>query len=470
MTDHTRETTFDESPAPLQLLEESRERRAGRLAPRERRVEVLMGGGFLLVALALLLTARPGNPDFDWLNAAIAISVLAAASRVEFEVGATYTVPLQLALVPMFFLLPPDAVPMCVAAGLALGKLPLVLAGRRPPGRLLMSLGDSWFAMGPALVFAIAMPGRPDGHDWAIYLLALAAQFFFDFASSSLRDHLNGGASLREQLLECRWVYLVDLGLTGAGLAVAFAAVERPWTLLLVLPLVALMAVFAQERRARVDYVIELGRAYRGTALVLGNVVEADDAYTGVHSEDVVDISVAVAKQMRLRRGAVRNVEFGALLHDVGKITVPKEIINKPGPLDDDEWVIMRRHTIEGQKLLDQIGGFMKEVGVIVRASHERFDGTGYPDGMRGEEIPLEARIVCCCDAFSAMTTDSSYSKARPARVALDELRACSGTQFDPMVVAAVITVVEQRLAAGPALEEPTLTPESLVGHEPALS
>ena len=80
----------------------------------------------------------------------------------------------------------------------------------------------------------------------------------------------------------------------------------------------------------------------------------------------------------------MRNVEFGALLHDVGKIAVPKEIINKPGPLDDDEWAIMRRHTIEGQKLLDQIGGFMKDVGVIVRASHERFDGCGYPDGLAG--------------------------------------------------------------------------------------
>ncbi len=199
-------------------------------------------------------------------------------------------------------------------------------------------------------------------------------------------------------------------------------------------------------------------------------MVEADDAYTGVHSEDVVDISVAVAKEMRLRAGAVRNVEFGALLHDIGKITVPKEIINKPGPLDDEEWVIMRQHTIEGQKLLDQIGGFMKEVGVIVRASHERFDGSGYPDGLAGREIPLEARIVCCCDAFSAMTTNRSYSKARPAAVALDELRRCAGTQFDPAVVEAVIAVVERRLAADPSLAEATFTPASVINRQPALS
>jgi HD-GYP domain-containing protein (c-di-GMP phosphodiesterase class II) len=469
MTTDTRETTFDESEAPPRLLEESRERLTSRLAPRERLVEVLMGGGFLVAALALVLLTHSGR-DFVWLDAAIAVGVLAVTSRVTFEVGSTYTVPLQLVLIPMLFMLPPHTAPLCVAVGLALGKVPEVLVGRRPPGRLLMALGDSWFALGPAAVLAIAAPGAPDGDDWAIYLLALAAQFGFDFAASSLREHLNDGATLRDQLLECRWVYGVDLALAGPGLAVAFATVSRSWVLLLIVPLVALMAVFAKERRARVDYVIELGRAYRGTALVLGNVVEADDTYTGVHSEDVVDISVAVAKEMRLRRGAVRNVEFGALLHDVGKITVPKEIINKPGPLDDDEWVIMRRHTIEGQKLLDQIGGFMKDVGVIVRASHERFDGSGYPDGLAGREIPLEARIVCCCDAFSAMTTDRSYSKARPGRVALQELRRCSGSQFDPDVVAAVIAVVERRLAATETLAEATFTPASLVDRAPLIS
>jgi putative nucleotidyltransferase with HDIG domain len=212
-------------------------------------------------------------------------------------------------------------------------------------------------------------------------------------------------------------------------------------------PLTALMAVFARERRARMDYVLELSHAYRGTALVLGDVVEADDAYTGRHSEAVVDLAVAVADKMRLPRGPRRNVEFGALLHDVGKIAVPKSIINKPGPLDDDEWAIMRQHTIAGQEMLDQIGGFMKDVGAIVRASHERFDGGGYPDGLRAERIPLEARIVSCCDAFNAMTTDRSYRRGRSEREAVAELRACSGTQFDPDVVEAVVTVVESRMA-----------------------
>jgi len=417
-----------------------------------------MGGGFVAAAIVLLAIA-PSGRDFDWPVAVMCVATLAIASRVMFEVGSTYTVPLQLVLVPMLFVIPPQVLPLCVAVGLALGKLPETVSGQRPLSRLPLALGDSWFAIGPALVLTVAASGPPDGHDWAVYVLALAAQFVFDFTASSIRDQMNGGASMRDQFAECRWVYFFDLALAAPGLAFAFAAVERPWIVLLVIPFVSLIAVFANERRARFDYVIELNHAYRGTALVLGNVVEADDSYTGLHSSDVVDLAVAVAEEMRLRPPARRNVEFGALLHDVGKLTVPKEIINKPGPLDDEEWAVMRRHTIEGQKLLDQIGGFMGEVGTIVRASHERYDGRGYPDGLAGEAIPFEARVVTCCDAFSAMTTDRSYRKARPVPEALEELRRCSGSQFDPQVVAALIAVVERREQSRPAPDEITLDP-----------
>jgi HD-GYP domain-containing protein (c-di-GMP phosphodiesterase class II) len=139
-----------------------------------------------------------------------------------------------------------------------------------------------------------------------------------------------------------------------------------------------------------------------------------------------------------------RCVEFGALLHDVGKLAVPKEIINKPGQLDDGEWTIIKMHTIEGQRLLERVGGTMREVGAIVRSSHEHWDGTGYPDGLRGEEIPLEARIVSACDAFNAMTTTRSYRKAMPVEEAVAELRRNSGTQFDPQVVDALLKIASR--------------------------
>jgi putative nucleotidyltransferase with HDIG domain len=152
-----------------------------------------------------------------------------------------------------------------------------------------------------------------------------------------------------------------------------------------------------------------------------------------------------------------RNVEFGALLHDVGKIAVPKSIINKPGELDPEEWAIIKTHTVEGQRMLSRVGGFMREVGEIVRSHHERWDGGGYPDGLRAEQIPLEARIISCCDTWNAMRTDRSYRAAMPFADALAELRAAGGTQLDPTVVDVLIEIVEREegvsAAAGPSHE-----------------
>ena len=142
-----------------------------------------------------------------------------------------------------------------------------------------------------------------------------------------------------------------------------------------------------------------------------------------------------VAERMGVDEDTLRATEMGALLHDIGKISVPDAIINKPGKLDDEEWAIMRQHTVEGERMLQQVGGLLSSVGVVVRASHERWDGGGYPDGLVGEAIPVPARIVSACDAFNAMTTDRSYRKALPLEVAIAELEKNSGTQFAPDVV-----------------------------------
>jgi hypothetical protein len=141
------------------------------------------------------------------------------------------------------------------------------------------------------------------------------------------------------------------------------------------LPLAALFAFFAADHRRGIDRALELSRAYRGTALLLGDVVEADHAYTGSHSRDVVDLSLAVSDRLGLDATTRRRVEFGALLHDVGKIRVPTAILDKPGPLDAAEWKVMRRHTVEGEDMLVRVGGVLAEVGKVVRVSHERYDG-----------------------------------------------------------------------------------------------
>jgi putative nucleotidyltransferase with HDIG domain len=196
-------------------------------------------------------------------------------------------------------------------------------------------------------------------------------------------------------------------------------------------------------------------------------MIEADDAYTGMHSRDVVDLSLGVADALGLDSTQKRNVEFGALLHDVGKMRIPKEILNKRGPLNPREWEFVSRHTIEGEQMLRQVGGKLAEIALIVRASHERWDGGGYPDGLAGEEIPIEARIISACDAFNAMTTDRPYRSAMRRSEALDELRQGAGGQFDPQVVEALDRRIGAELkaafqhsrAAGPQPLRPPRTP-----------
>jgi putative nucleotidyltransferase with HDIG domain len=257
-----------------------------------------------------------------------------------------------------------------------------------------------------------------------------------------VREWLVLGVQPRLQLRMTGLVFLVDVLLTPIGFLAAYTAQDEPLTFLLALPLVALLRVFARERSARIEQAIELSAAYRGTAFLLGEVIAEDDAYTGEHSYGVIALSLEIADELGLDEDDRRLVEFGALLHDVGKIAMPKEIINKEGPLDDEEWSIMRTHTIAGEEMLNKVGGSMSEIGAIVRASHERWDGNGYPDGTTGEAVPLPARIVAVADAFSAITTTRPYRRAQSPEHALKELRGCAGTQFDPAVVDALDAVL----------------------------
>ena len=416
-------------------------RREQRMASSERRAELIVGGGFMIAAIALALAGGQGQ-DFSLPIAALYVLSMAAAADVRFDIGAGFTVPTQAVFVPMLFALPVSLVPLLVALSLALGMAPAILSRRVPISRMLTVPGNSWFAWGPALVLLLADKHSPDGR-WGILLLALATQFACDFAANAARERLLDGITLRELAEEVRQVYLIDLALTPLGLVVAIAVVSHRWAVLLIGPMFGVLRWFSQERHARLEQLVELNDAYRGTALVLGDVVEADDTYTGEHCKDVVRLALDVARELGLDADRQRNVEFGALLHDVGKIAVPKEIVNKPGKLDEREWEIIKTHTVEGQKMLERVGGFMREVGQIVRSHHERWDGGGYPDGLRGEEIPLESRIIACCDAFNAMTTTRSYRRAMPSSVAIAELVKHAGSQFDPHVVETMVAVVE---------------------------
>jgi HD-GYP domain-containing protein (c-di-GMP phosphodiesterase class II) len=426
------------------LIESSRERAATPFADRDRLASFLLGASFLAASVALAVLA--GSPRDVALTTLVAFVVsYAIASRIDFEVGTGSAVPTQLVLVPMLALLPVQYVPLCVLIGLLLGGLPEYLRGRVPLERSVLRLVNSWHAVGPALVLVFAAQPEPTPRHLPVYALALAAQFAFDFGSTALRDRLGLGVSPLSLLRFMVWIWAVDFALTPIALLAALGCRTHPLLVVFTLPLIGLLAYFARERQVRIDHALELSHAYRGTAMLLGDVVEADDAYTGSHSRDVVSLVLEVADRLGLDTRERRDAEFAALLHDIGKIKISGDIINKPGKLDEQEWAIMKTHTVEGERLLAQVGGILGNVGRIVRSCHEDWDGTGYPDGLAGEEIPLVARIVRACDAYSAMTTDRSYRKARPVEDAVAELRRCSGTDFDPVVVEALA----QSVAAG---------------------
>ena len=189
------------------------------------------------------------------------------------------------------------------------------------------------------------------------------------------------------------------------------------------------------------EHAAAVERLYRETLGSLSNALEAKDGYTGAHAQEVCSLAVSVARRLGLAPDVVQAVELGALLHDIGKIRVPESILNKPGALDDDEWAVMRTHPQAGETILAPIAS-LADVLPIVRGSHERWDGVGYPDGLGGEEIPIGARVVAVCDAFRAMVEPRPYRPALGREAALEELAANSGAQFDPACAEALLAVL----------------------------
>ena len=190
---------------------------------------------------------------------------------------------------------------------------------------------------------------------------------------------------------------------------------------------------------------------YRAAAS-LAKAVDARDTYTGSHSERVGELSAKVATRLGLNAEQVELTRLAGSLHDLGKLAIPEEILRKPGTLTDSERLVLERHPQIGFRMLDSLG--VDPVADLVLHHHERWDGTGYPDGLRGEQIPLGARIIFVTDAYDAMTSDRIYRPKRSAQAALVELERCAGTQFDPGIVAAFAEELGESssLEAAPAL------------------
>ena len=432
-----------------QLHADLREREGQTPSAREQVVEIVAAVLLVAVCAAMWFLGPHSSVTHDAATIVALIVAYALCTQVTFSVGLGNTTPLQIAFVPMWFAVEPAFLPLAVVAGQTLGYAisRLHLRESHNWSRTFICVGDSWYAVGPALVLMAFDPGAPSLSDVPIYLVVLAAQFLADGVSGALRTWGAVGVRPRSQLAVAGWMWMVDATLAPVGLMLALAVQTSPWAVLMAAPLVWLLGQFAKERDDRILKALELSHAYRGTAQLMGDVLEADDAYTGgEHTQGVVELSLAVGRDLGLDSAQMRDLEFGALLHDIGKLRVPNEIINKPGKLNDEEWAIIKQHPGYGQEMLDRVGGALGEAGLVVRSHHERWDGGGYPDGLKGDEIPIEARIITVCDSFSAMTTNRSYRRGMSHEDALLELDRCSGTQFDP----AIVPSLQRVLAAMP--------------------
>jgi HD-GYP domain-containing protein (c-di-GMP phosphodiesterase class II) len=460
--------TSPPSVAEQELLAATRQRVRSRMTVRWLLAELLLGTGFF-AGVAALWWIQPPHRFAD--SAAIwTMAVLVLATRVRFDTPFGFTVATQLAFIPMLFALPTALVPLAFVLSLAIARCPEVLSGQRSAVTLLRIPSNSWSSIFPCLVLVVAHV-QPLHAGAGLLVLALAAQFVGDFAVSAVYFGIVSGARIRSQLRES-WVYLIDAALSGIGLVVAEQMHAADYAVLAVVPLLGLLAMFAHERQGRLGSLLELNETYRGTALLLGDVISADDNYTGEHSEGVIGLALAVGDALGLDAEQRRNLEFGSMLHDVGKIVIPKEIINKPGKLDPHEWEIIKTHPAEGERMLNRVGGFMVDVGQIVRHHHERWDGRGYPDGLVADEIPLAARVITACDSWNAMRTDRPYRSAMSYDAALQQMFESTGSQFDPTVVEALVRVVaaSEGAVAIAAGDEPVALPRRPLRRRPGVA
>jgi putative nucleotidyltransferase with HDIG domain len=195
------------------------------------------------------------------------------------------------------------------------------------------------------------------------------------------------------------------------------------------------LALVNRNLKMRTSDLVDQQRSlFLSTVKSLASAIDAKDEYTRHHSTRVTEFTLKIARKMSFSEKEIGDLELAALLHDVGKIAVPENILNKPGKLTDQEYALIKEHSARGESILSPVIE-LKDIARIVRAHHEHYDGTGYPDGLKGREIPLGARIMAVADAYDSITSERPYRKAASHRFAMKEIIRCSGVQFDPEVV-----------------------------------
>lgn len=338
------------------------------------------------------------------------------------------------------FLLPPAAAALVALPGALLGPAePPALTVRRAwrAARLALAV---WAAAG---VFRATgprhAPGAPDFPQ--VLLPALAASLAFCLVLALLDGLVRAAADpaprpVRRLLPPLAPAPHCVHGLAGLMTAVLWQGPYGPPSALLVLlPMHLSCWAFAQYHRERA--------AHRATIRALVHAVDLKDRYTRGHSERVGRASVLIARELRMAEERLETIRFAGILHDVGKLGVPTRVLRKDGPLTPEERRVIELHPEYGHEIVRGIA-FLDEARSAILHHHERLDGSGYPYGLAGDRIPEPARIVAVADAFDAMTSTRSYRRARPVPVALEELRRCAGTQFDPRMVDALVRAVRR--------------------------
>jgi putative nucleotidyltransferase with HDIG domain len=337
------------------------------------------------------------------------------------------------------FLLPPSAaalVPLPGALFSVVEQRPFLLRRICRAAHLVIGVWAAsrvhWALDGRDSVLASDVPCAlpPAGAAVLVFCLVLAA---LDGGILALAE----GLPLRRV---CRGLFLRSLapvgvhGLAGLMMAVLWRSPYGPVAALLVLfPMAVSWWVFAQYHRERA--------AHQATIRALVQAVDIKDGYTRGHSERVGQASMMIARELGMDEGRVEVLRFAGILHDVGKLGVPTRLLRKDGPLTPEERRVIELHPEYGHEITRGIS-FLGEARSAILHHHERVDGSGYPYGLVGSQIPESARVVAVADAFDAMTSTRSYSRARPVEVALEELRRCAGAQFDPRMVAALVRVI----------------------------
>jgi HD domain len=430
------------------LLSAWRQRLAAPMEDRESVVVGTLALGYLAAALALAF-ALPAGRELEPLVVLGLFAAYVGVSLIRFDVGAGYVSAEQLVYVPLLFFAPLPLVLLLVPAAFLLSDLPDILAGRAHRDRWMNALADSWYVIGSVAVLGLFAPGSAQPELAPVYLAALAAQVGLGTSAALAREYFVGRLSVRDELRSAAAAYQLDVLLSPVGLALALAAAELgPVALLGLAPLAGGLVWLSRFHRERCDRLVAEHEAY--WRRFLRDARRLERSATLHVSEDwrcMPELALAVGAELRLdmearasvaqaAQAASRRIKLAAHVQAEGRehAHAAERRLRLAAALIEGRLYQARADGIASRRVFDRF----RDQAELVRLSSERFDGRGSPEGLRGEEIPLGARILACCGAYSSMTAGADDRAPMSAEIAVEELRRAAGTRFDPAIVGAL--------------------------------